>query len=652
MASKPGPLYKFPWEDMGSFKYLLLAPFAVAAATGNDDQDNWCWHMCAIVALRYIMAQFFLTVSRFHAFTKHTRIQDKGIQFAQIDREDHWDDYILLQVYVATAVHHLPYLGYSGFPLLNVAGLKQMLLWHVGPAEFVYYWLHRALHHHYLYSRYHSHHHACKYFEVTLLVLRNGVEISSYTLFPFFLTAFVTEPITGSVHPFMEHLMYTAVFAIPLLGPFFQGGASIAMFYSYMIGFDTLNMIGHCNFEFVPRFIMAIPGFKYLLYTPSYHSLHHSRIHCNFCLFMPIYDAMFGTVNWKVTDKLYDLASQGKAVPMGPPDVVFVGHGTTLTSAFHAPFALRSFSSRPFVDHWYLKLAWPLCFVAAIFIRLFGKPYTHDRHKLRHLVLETWVTPAFAIHFFLPSQWPWINDKIQSAIQSAADSGVKVIGLGALNKNEALNGGGKLFVEKMGDSLKNTRVVHGNTLTAAAVLQKIPADAGIVFVTGATSKLGRAISLYLAEMRGVKVVMYTKSKERFEAIREEASEHVRPLLVHASKLEAGSQIQDWIVGKFCSPKDQLLAPPNATFHQFVVPPLVESRKDCTYTALPAFRMPPDTRDFKTCEMTMERNCVHACHAGAVVHALEGWDYHEVGAIDYTRIDATWEASVKHGFVLQ
>jgi hypothetical protein len=26
--------------------------------------------------------------------------------------------------------------------------------------EFLYYWLHRALHHHYLYSRYHSHHHS------------------------------------------------------------------------------------------------------------------------------------------------------------------------------------------------------------------------------------------------------------------------------------------------------------------------------------------------------------------------------------------------------------------------------------------------------------------------------------------------------------
>jgi hypothetical protein len=73
-------------------------------------------------------------------------------------------------------------------------------------------------------QKYHSHHHA----------------------------SFVPEAITGSVHPFMEHLMYTANFAIPLLGPWFCGGASIAMFYAYLLGFDLLNIIGHCNFEFFP----------------------------------------------------------------------------------------------------------------------------------------------------------------------------------------------------------------------------------------------------------------------------------------------------------------------------------------------------------------------------------------------------------------
>ena len=48
----------------------------------------------------------------------------------------------------------------NSFPLYNGPGLVILFLMHLGPVEYVYYWLHRALHHHYLYSRYHSHHHA------------------------------------------------------------------------------------------------------------------------------------------------------------------------------------------------------------------------------------------------------------------------------------------------------------------------------------------------------------------------------------------------------------------------------------------------------------------------------------------------------------
>lgn len=66
-------------------------------------------------------------------------------------------------------------------------------------------------------------------------------------------------------------------------------------------------------------------------------------------------------------------------------------------------------------------------------------------------------------------------------------------------QNEALNGGGMLFVEKHPD-LK-VRVSHGNTLTAAVILDEIDKDVTEVFLTGATSKLGRAIALYLCRRK-------------------------------------------------------------------------------------------------------------------------------------------------------
>lgn len=52
--------------------------------------------------------------------------------------------------------------------------------------------------------------------------------------------------------------------------------------------------------------------------------------------------------------------------------------------------------------------------------------------------------------------------------------------------------------------------------------------------------------------------------------------------------------------------------------------------------------------FFSSQYTMERGIVHACHAGGIVHCLEGWTHHEVGAIDVDRIDVVWNAALKHG----
>jgi hypothetical protein len=172
MASKPGGWYAFPWESLGNAKYAVLLPFVAAVALGHDDGDNWAWHMLAIAALRYAHAAAWNTLSRLHAVSAATRITAKPVEFKQVDREEHWDDYILLQVVVMTLVHNTPGLGFSGFPAVNGRGLAQLLLLHAGPTEFLYYWLHRALHWHPLYQRYHSHHHA----------------------------SFVAEPITGAFH--------------------------------------------------------------------------------------------------------------------------------------------------------------------------------------------------------------------------------------------------------------------------------------------------------------------------------------------------------------------------------------------------------------------------------------------------------------------
>ncbi|KAF2575692.1 hypothetical protein F2Q70_00005373 [Brassica cretica] len=211
--------------------------------------------------------------------------------------------------------------------------------------------------------------------------------------------------------------------------------------------------------------------------------------------------------------------------------------------------------------------------------------------------------------------------------------------------NEALNGGGTLFVNKHPDL--RVRVVHGNTLTAAVILNEIPKDVKEVFLTGATSKLGRAIALYLCR-RGVRVLMLTLSMERFQKIQKEAPVEFQNYLVQVTKYNAAQNCKTWIVGKWLTPREQSWAPKGTHFHQFVVPPILNFRRNCTYGDLAAMRLPEDVQGLGTCEYTMDRGVVHACHAGGVVHMLEGWEHHEVGAIDVDRIDLVWEAAMRHG----
>ena len=70
-------------------------------------------------------------------------------------------------------------------------------------------------------------------------------------------------------------------------------------------------------------------------------------------------------------------------------------------------------------------------------------------------------------------------------------------------QGESLNGGGQLFVAK--NKNLRVRVVTGDTLTAAIVLDRLPKDVKEVFLTG-SSEISRAIAIYLCR-RGVRVLV-------------------------------------------------------------------------------------------------------------------------------------------------
>ncbi|KAL0428206.1 UNVERIFIED_CONTAM: Very-long-chain aldehyde decarbonylase CER3 [Sesamum latifolium] len=564
-------------------------------------KERWCLHLFVLCMLRLAMYQAWTSYSNMLFLTRNRIIVKKGVDFKQIDKEWHWDNFILLQGIVAFSVLYM-FPTFETLPLWNKKG-----------------------HHS-------SHSSSCSNLRATVL---QPTQIDSCLI----------HLIAAGHATFLEHLLLTVVIGVPIMGSFLIGRGSLMMIYGYVLIFDLLRCLGHSNVEIVPyKMFDAIPFLRYILYTPTYHSLHHAEMGTNYCLFMPLFDAMGNTLNrksWEMHKKNWlDSGKNGRA-----PDFVFLAHGVDLSSALHAPFLNRSAASLPYYTRIYLLPFLPVTFVVMLLMWAKSKTFLHSFYNLRGRLHQTWAVPRFGFQYFLPFAAKGINKRIEEAILRANRLGVKVISLAALNKNEALNGGGTLFVNKH-PNLK-VRVVHGNTLTAAVTLNDIPKDVSEVFLTGATSKLGRAIALYLCRKK-VRVLMLTLSTERFRKIQTEAPADCQKYLVQVTKYQAAQNCKTWIVGKWITPREQNFAPAGTHFHQFVVPPILQFRRDCTYDDLAAMKLPEDVEGLGCCEYTMERGVVHACHAGGVVHALEGWSHHEVGAIDVDRIDLVWKAALKHG----
>ncbi|XP_058224201.1 very-long-chain aldehyde decarbonylase CER1-like isoform X1 [Rhododendron vialii] len=408
MASKPGVLTDWPWKHLGSYKFVLLAPWAIHATYSylvkdEKERDFGYFLVFPFLMFRMLHNQIWISVSRYRTAKGSNRIVDKTIEFEQVDRETNWDDQILFNgIIFYIGVLAVP--GAAQLPLWRTDGVVLTVLLHSGPVEFLYYWLHRALHHHYLYSRYHSHHHS----------------------------SIVTEPISSVIHPFAEHIAYFTLFAIPLLSSTATRTASIASFAGYISYIDLMNNMGHCNFELIPKLLFSIfPPLKFLMYTPSYHSLHHTQFRTNYCLFMPIYDYIYSTMD-KSTDTLYETSLRR---PDESPDVVHLTHLTTPESIYHLRVGFATFASRPYTSKWYLWVMWPWTFWSMMVTWIYGrKSFVVERNVLGQLKLQTWAIPKYNIQYFMHWQRESINNLIEDAILEADERGTKVLSLGLMNQ--------------------------------------------------------------------------------------------------------------------------------------------------------------------------------------------------------------------------
>lgn len=612
MATKPWILNDWPWTPLGNFKYLVLAPWAIhytySYLAKEEKRSMSMFLILPFLLSRMLHNQIWISYSRYRTAKGTTRIVDKGIEFDQVDRERNWDDNIIFNGLIYYVIGYL--VENTELPLWRTDGVIITILLHAGPVEFLYYWLHRALHHHFLYSRYHSHHHA----------------------------SIVTEPITSVIHPFGEHIAYFLLFAIPQATTFFSGTASFVSFLGYITYVDFMNNMGHCNFEIIPTDLFtAFPPLKYLMYTPSFHSLHHTQFRTNYSLFMPMYDYIYNTMDVS-TDELHESSLHRKE---DSPDVVLLTHLTTPQSIYHLRLGFASLASSPeeFKSTWYLWFMWPLTVWSMMVTRIYGRAFLVERNIFNSLKLQTWAVPKYSIQYFMQWQRESINSLIEEAILKAEEKGTKVLSLGLLNQEEQLNGNGELYIRR--HPMLKLKVVDGSSLAVAIVLNSIPKGTTQVVLRGNLSKIAYSIALFMCQ-RGVKVI--TLYEDEYLKLKGKLSSEDATNLV----LSKAYAPKVWIVGDGFSADDQMKAPKGTTFIPFSFVPPKRIRKDCFFSLTPAMQAPKSLQNVDSCENWLPRRVMSASRVAGIVHALEKWGVNECGNMMFD-VDKIWEASLHHGF---
>ncbi|XP_062101456.1 very-long-chain aldehyde decarbonylase CER1-like [Humulus lupulus] len=619
MASTPGILTEWPWKPLGSFKHVLLLPWTIKSTYNfvtkdtPEERDLSTFLVFPYILFRMLHNQIWISLSRYINAKGNNRILDRGLEFDQVDREKNWDDQILFNgILFFVGIHTIN--GAKNLPYWRTDGVVISILLHVTLVEFLYYWLHRALHHYYLYNRYHSHHHS----------------------------SIVTEPITSVIHPFAEHIAYFSLFAIPMLTTLLSGTSSIASFAGYLFYIDFMNNLGHCNFEIIPKKLFSIfPPLKYLMYTPSFHSLHHTQFRTNYSLFMPFYDYVYGTMD-ESTDSLYERSlKRGEDTAQ----VVYLTHLTTPESIFHLQVGFAHVSSRPYVSpKWYLMwFMWPLTLCSIMITWIYGRTFVVERHRFHPLNLQTWAIPKYKLQYSLQWQNASINSLVEEAILEAEHKGVKVLSLGLLNQSEELNAYGALYVKRHPE-LK-TRVVDGSSLAVAVILNSIPKGTTQLLLRGKVTKVATSIALALCQ-KGIQVA--TLRDDECAKLNNSLDVNSKSNLV----LTKSTSYQVWLVGDGLSEEEQLKASKGTIFVPFSQFQPKKLRKDCFYHYTPAMLTPKSLENVHSCENWLPRRVMSAWRIAGIVHGLEGWNEHECGiptTADLPRFDKVWDAALRHGF---
>jgi len=337
-------------------------------------------------------------------------------------------------------------------------------------------------------------------------------------------------------------------------------------------------------------------------------------------------------------------------------DVVFLGHPALLADAWALWLLPYSLKERWQVPSWAILL-WPFHYLVGYYVcnirrKLFGDGasfFCCDDNHYGETRMQNWVASHFGRHFVTNPRE--VKENIEAAARHAEEIGVKVLCLGALNKAESINSGGLGVVKALGPG-RRLSIIHGNHLTAAAVVETIYQCFGErrvkLFLTGASSKVGWAVAKALRDRYGYDILCHSTDPGRRRYFEEQG-------FAAASSLSQGSAYSKyWIVGKY-DMEVATIIPQGAVAVVFSVPHPLESRPDVRVIEAGTLHMDLSRLDRpRVFTNKLKEHEVFACHAASVVAAYRLKQFgvsriDEVGPVVPEEMDSWLVDAKKLGF---
>lgn len=238
-----------------------------------------------ILCLRYVIISGGPYLLAWHIFSEklsRRKIQAEKQRPLRIKHEIMWSCISFLVFSVQAGAIYALYINghtrlvtsWESLPALgHIAGLIFLLVIH----DTYFYWMHRILHHRFLFRHIHSVHH-------------QSVNPTPFAAFAF--------------HPVEAFLEMAFLIPIILWMPLYVGTLVVFLLLSHFF-----NVIGHLGYEFFPRSTWTSWWGSWNT-TSTHHNLHHQHVSTNYGLYCKWWDKLCGTLNPKTESEFFKIADR------------------------------------------------------------------------------------------------------------------------------------------------------------------------------------------------------------------------------------------------------------------------------------------------------------------------------------------------------